>query len=96
MSVVILSQLTRDDEVSVSADRQRPHLAMVARQLKQHLVSVDIPVFEQPVLPHREAVVCVVNKRDLHHRVPVRKQRLVTVAKVEAPDLIVLAGFVGT
>ena len=48
---------------------------------------VHIPVLKQSVLPHREAVVRVVDKDYLHHRVAVRKEGLVAIAEVQAPYL---------
>lgn len=38
---------------------------MVPRHLEQHLMPVHVPVFEQAVLPNREAVVGVVYEGNL-------------------------------
>ncbi|TYZ65726.1 hypothetical protein PybrP1_006274 [[Pythium] brassicae (nom. inval.)] len=78
-------------EAAVRAHGEPPDLAKVLLvDLEDALKVVAVPVRDALVLRGREEVVRLLHKAYAHDAVLVRKDRLVAVAKVEAPELDVL------
>eukprot|EP01136_Pigoraptor_vietnamica_P030763 Opistho-1_new@90422 len=69
----------------------RHHAPVVSRLERGHVLErVAVPVLDEAVLGRGEKVVRVVHKPHCHNALLVRKDTLVTVAKIEAPQLDVL------
>lgn len=74
------------------ADGEGPYFAKVAVHLHDVLELVAVPVLDEFVFAGGEEIVRVALEGDLHDRVLMGEETLVTVSKVKTPDLDILVG----